>query len=100
MSAASNEVRDTGESFAYKEQLELALMAARSFYTIARSVDFGQILERMERAEAIGPVIDPTLWLQGIGGLKSQRRAVEAAAAFKTAIERQLAEEKRKGPAR
>ena len=86
------------EPFDYQEQLEIALMATRAFFALANEVDFTQLILRMERADALGPMIDPTLWIKAHGGLDSQRKTIEAAAAFKRALQKQLDDEAKRKP--
>jgi hypothetical protein len=87
------EVPESPEPFDYREQLALALNATRVFWTLSQTVDYAEILRRMETAHSVGPFIDPTLWRNAARGIKSQKRLLEAARAFKAALEQQLAEE-------
>jgi hypothetical protein len=83
----------TAEQFDYREQLALGLDAVRVFWTLAQQVDFAEIVRRMETADAIGPILDPTLWRATRRGLESQRRLIEAAGRFKAALSDQLVDE-------
>ncbi|MGH6967797.1 MAG: hypothetical protein ACREEN_01660 [Stellaceae bacterium] len=79
--------------FHYEEQLQVALLAIKGFFAITAGVDFDEIIARMDRADAIGPYRDPTLWMTARQGLESQRRTMIAARDFKAALLHQLADE-------
>jgi len=84
-------------AFDYRQSLDDALHVIRVFWMMAEHIDFDEILASMSRAEAVGPILDPTLYRAAMPGMKSQRRLIEAAARFKGALAEQLAKEKGRG---
>lgn len=55
------------------------------------NVDLAGMLAAMGRAEALGPILDPTLYQQASGRMEAQRRLIEAALPLQAEIRRQFA---------
>lgn len=53
---------------------------------MTRMVDTQPILDAMSRADTLGPILDPTLWMNTHVALDQQRQVVEAYATFKRKI--------------
>lgn len=53
------------------------------------SLDLDAMLETVERADAIGPILDPTAWRAGVDNLSPQRDILRAAIAFRNVVRRQ-----------
>lgn len=68
---------------AYAACQELLIAQARMVQLLPL-VDF---LEAIDRAETLGPVIDPTLWTKSHKQLESIKRIAQGAGAFQRAIE-------------
>lgn len=49
-------------------------------------MDLASARDRMERADTLGPVMDPTLYRQAMDGLRAQRVLVDAGLDFQRAI--------------
>lgn len=45
---------------------------------IAAGLDLKYFLQRIETAEAIGPTLNPTLWMQGHKGMEKVKRLAKA----------------------
>lgn len=55
----------------------------------ARILDFvpmQKMLDTVNRADSIGPILDPTAYMKGMKNLPPQRRVLEAAIAFHKAV--------------
>jgi len=48
---------------------------------------FEKAVESCERAEAIGPILDPTAWMRGRGNLDSNKKMTRALLEFRKAID-------------
>jgi hypothetical protein len=68
----------------YRGGLDILTAAAR----IVLLVDVQPMLDYLSRVETLGPVLDPTAYLRGSRNLRDQRELLEAAAAFRAALER------------
>lgn len=54
-------------------------------------MDLDGFLERIERAETLTPVLDPTLWMRGADKLREVREIAEAVRSVQTVARRQVA---------
>lgn len=59
----------------YKSDLFLILMAARAL----AGVDVSKRIAEIERAHAIGPIVDPTLWMKKREAMEQDRDLLRAA---------------------
>lgn len=66
-------------------QEQLILLAS-----FARKLDLVGFLERISLAEAIAPIVDPTLYLRGGRKLTQVKRLAQSLRPFQKEIERQL----------
>lgn len=55
---------------------------------LVQQLKIADALQQINRAEAIGPMLDPTLYLKAATNLEWQKRTVEAALKFQQAIEK------------
>lgn len=53
-------------------------------------LDIDGLIERMERADVVGPVVDPTLYRQAAEALRQQMAMAKAARDFQTAIRKEV----------
>lgn len=60
-------------------------------------LDLKGFLSQLAHAEAMCPILDPTLFMRGAGKLAQVRRLAEAAQEFQAEVLRQIAEEATKG---
>ncbi len=67
----------------YLIQLKSIFNAAK----LIRPLKIQDVLDEMNHAETIGPILDPTLYLKSAKGLEWQKRTVEAALKFQLTIE-------------
>lgn len=72
----------------YKAELD----KLRVLNTMVLSIDLEGLSDAMERAQAVGPFVDPTLFMRGTETLRAQQRAVSAAKEYQAAV-RELAAE-------
>lgn len=64
---------------------EMAVTLARAVLTVPDSL-FERALEEGERALAVGPVLDPTLFQRGANPLEDQMAVIRAARDFRAAL--------------
>lgn len=67
----------------------LVLNSAR----MLRILDLEGFVSACNRADSVGPIVDPTLWMKGHGDLDRCRRIAAAAKNFVTVVEEAAAEE-------
>lgn len=63
----------------YKETQYMLVLLARGI----ANLDLDAFLQRLERADAIGPFINPTLYRDAMGNMEKIRRLAQAANAFR-----------------
>ncbi len=51
-------------------------------YRILGTIDFDKLLADIERADALGPIVDPTTWRDNHKAMDVDKRALGAAAKF------------------
>lgn len=68
------------EEFVYTQELLLA--QAR----LIAALDLEELLNAIDRAEAVGPVLNPTLYKQGAEKMQAIRRVAEAALKIKNEV--------------
>ncbi|MEX2599303.1 MAG: hypothetical protein WD533_06570 [Dehalococcoidia bacterium] len=66
----------------YKAHLSLVWMAAQA----VEDLPLTAMLESMERADRVGPILDPSLWIRNHGVMDEDRRIVEAALGMQECI--------------
>lgn len=74
----------TNEEYLQTQQ-HLVLLAG-----MVRQLDLGEFLSRIEKADGIAPILDPTLWMKGHSRLDAIRDLARGAAAFRAASEKFL----------
>jgi hypothetical protein len=60
---------------------------------IVVDMDLAGFLQWIERAETLGPILAPTLYVQASGKLGDVKRLAEAAKTFQDEVNRQMVEE-------
>ncbi len=55
------------------------------------NLDLASVINAMEHAEALGPILDPTFYQQASGKMADQRRLIAAALPLQAEIRRQFA---------
>lgn len=70
-----NERITVNDEATYRSALNAIGIAA----TMIRQFDLPSLIQSMERADSLGCLIDPTLYMQGADKLREQRKLVEAA---------------------
>jgi hypothetical protein len=58
----------------------------------------GKFIERIERAETVGPIVDPTLYRDAMGNLENIKRLARAFLGVQQEVARQIAESERGKP--
>jgi hypothetical protein len=71
----------------YETQSTLIVLAQ-----IVDGLDLAGFLQCIERAETVGPVADPTLYVRAMGKLGDVKRLAEAAKTFQDEVKRQMGE--------
>jgi hypothetical protein len=67
---------------AYRDAYRNARLACELARNLLREHDFGELLRAIGRAEALGPMLDPTLYREKAGAMDEDRKVFEAAARF------------------
>lgn len=70
----------------YREQWAIIAAAAR----LLESVELEAIAATIERADSLGPILDPTAYRAGMHNLPPQREIVEKATAFRNSYRKQM----------
>lgn len=71
-----------------KTEYNIQLRSIFNAATLIRQLKIADVLRAMNRAETIGPILDPTTYLKSATRLEWQKRTVEAALQFQQAIEK------------
>lgn len=74
------------------EQYELTQNGLMMLARLVNEIDLGGFLERISQAEALAPIIDPTLYMQAGPRLEKIKRLAQALLPFQQEIRRQLEE--------
>lgn len=74
----------------YRVQLQSILNLA----TLVHGLKIADVLQAINHAEVIGPILDPTTYLKSATSLECQKRIAEAALQFQQAIEKIAADPK------
>lgn len=61
---------------------------------LVQQLKIADVLEAMNRAETLGPILDPTAYLKSATTLERQKRTVEAALQFQQAIKKIVSDPK------
>lgn len=82
----------------YRLQMDRLLLLGGSFAELVDATPLAQMAETVERADAVGAILDPTKYREALadGRLRKQRAAIAAARAFAAAW--RLADLPRPGP--
>lgn len=75
-----------------KTDYDLQLRSIFSLAALVRGLKIAQVLNAMNRAESVAPIVDPTLWLRASRSLQQQRKIVEAALRFQRVVKEVAAE--------
>ena len=62
-------------------QAQLTALAA-----VVRGLDIKGFIERINHAEAVVPILDPTLWMKGSGNLEKIKNIAVAARSFQKVV--------------
>ena len=73
------------------EEYHATVEALKTISGLLMQMDLVSVRDRMERADTLGPVLDPTLYRQSMDGLKAQRVLVDAGLAYQRAVHRAVA---------
>lgn len=74
----------------YKAYLQKVYLIGR----VLMDVPCQAMIDRMQMADTLGPMLDPTLWMRGHQPMNQQREALKALKAFQAAMEPLLATQK------
>lgn len=77
-----------------KSDYQVNLRSVFNLAALVRGLRIQEVLGAMERAEGIGPVLDPTLYITAADQLEWQKRTVEAALEFQRKVEEIAADPK------
>lgn len=69
------------------------LMVVTAFRALEKR-DFRRLISEIDKADAIGPMLDPTLYREKMNAMRQDRRVFEAGAAFVAAM-KQIEQEER-----
>ena len=72
----------------YQKTQDRLVIVAHSMLTL----DLKGFLQRIERADSVGPILNPTLYRLGSGKLERVKRLAQAAKVFQDEVWRQLEE--------
>ena len=70
-----------------QSEYRIQLQAVFSSAALIRELKLHDLLQAMNRAETLGPILDPTLYLKAFTSLEWQKGIVEAALKFQQEIE-------------
>lgn len=70
-----------------QSEYRIQLQAVFSSAALIRQLKLHDLLQAMNRAETLGPILDPTLYLKSFTSLGWQKRIVEATLKFQQEIE-------------
>jgi len=59
----------------YQQNLKQIMLIAR----LIRDIPIPKFLQAIDRAESIGPIIDPTLWINNSGAMSEDKEMLQAA---------------------
>jgi hypothetical protein len=76
----------------YVEEHQTAVRNAMLIYQIIRDEPLAELLERIDRAEGVAPVLDPTLYRDKRQALSEDKRMIEALFSFQSAMKKLEAE--------
>jgi hypothetical protein len=74
----------------YIEQHTLAVRNAALIYQIIKDQPFAELLEKIGAAEAVGPILDPTLYRDKSKALGEDKKMIEALYSFQMTLEKLL----------
>ena len=77
-----------------KEEYEAAQAQLVVLAQIAAGLPLEEMLKQIGRAETLGPILDPTLWIKGSTKLSQVKALVQAAMPLKRELLRQIAEQR------
>lgn len=69
-----------------REQYEQAVSTAHMVAVMLADIDFGQAAALADRAQGVGPILDPTLYMQNGDQLAQDLDVLRAAADFNRAV--------------
>ena len=70
-----------------KDKFRMQIEQIFSLAYLVQHLKIADVLQAIERAETLGPTLDPTTYLKSATHLEWQKRTVEAALHFQQAIE-------------
>lgn len=74
----------------YKRQQQTILLFTRMMVAQKALIDFQDMIDAMNKADAVGPILDPTLWMRGADNMNDIRTITVAFRDFVTKAEAPL----------
>jgi hypothetical protein len=71
-----------------EQDYQMNFQVIGSVYRMLKSVPLDDMLKTIDRADSIGPILDPTSYARGMHRLPPQRRIIEAAMKFRNEMDR------------
>lgn len=62
-----------------KEEYQASVAACYTCAAMLAQFDLREVLQRIETADVVGPILDPTLWMQNSDKMQEDKTAVKAA---------------------
>lgn len=80
-----------------QDEYSACMGAAEGVARMLLLLPLGDMLEAINRAETLGPILDPTLYLRGARGLEQQKQVIRALYTAQCEIKEAAIEAARKG---
>ena len=68
------------------EEYRSALIQCWMLANLSENIPTGEMLSRIAAADTIGPMIDPTLWMEKHKAMKEDKKIIEAIATLQSAF--------------